>query len=329
MNNEYRIFIEGLNKWIRFVNRAYEVKQLLNIVRKGTAFPIAIYGPEGCGKTTLLRYLVKKVLNTINSLVIYVDALEEFSIERALLTSHKEIFELVEGLISLPIGATLAKAVMNIISKLSRRIALSGRNVLIIVDDVYRAIGLDNVSRYTKSLYEWINYLHENFNAGNVAIILTTSEGLSKRELSRHTYVQIYMMWNLPKDGFTELVNELNPPVDIDLDTLWRYTGGNPRALIELSQLNWDVGLWIRKIFEDKIRPIARLIPKTSLLDVAKDPDSNWEIARKLEEYGLMIEVRRVLTIGEPPKRDVELGIGEEWAWQIPAYKWAIEHFIH
>ncbi|MEM4683089.1 MAG: ATP-binding protein, partial [Ignisphaera sp.] len=78
---------------------------------------------------------------------------------------------------------------MSVVSRFAQRIGLEGKSVVVVLDDVYRAIGLDEVDRYTKSLYEWIGYLHERYKASNVAIVLTTSEGMSKRILSKHTYV--------------------------------------------------------------------------------------------------------------------------------------------
>ncbi len=48
-------------------------------------------------------------------------------------------------------------------------------------------------------LYEWITWNLPELNVRKFLVVLTTSEGVSKRELLRHTYVHVYMLWNIPK----------------------------------------------------------------------------------------------------------------------------------
>ena len=316
-----RIYIEELDRYVSFVDRVAEVGWLLRVVERGTAFPVAIYGPEGCGKTTFLRYVSRRVSDLGDTVVVYVDALEQFDLEKALFSSHRGVLEVVGDLVSVPIGAGLAHAVMSIVSRLAKRFSLRGRNVVVIVDDVYRAIGLDDVDRYTKSLYEWIGFLHERYGVSNTAIILSTSEGVSKRILSRHTYVDVELLWNLPRDGFAELVEQLGPPPGVDAEELWMLTGGNPRALIEVARLGWNTRLWMDRVYEARVRRVLHTLERGRLGMLAEDPDSDWEMAEKLEELGLMIELRRSSTISRVPEPSPELGIGRDWAWQLPIYR--------
>ncbi len=327
MVNSYVTYIEELDKYVHFVDRVREIEYLLNIARKGTAFPLAIYGPEGCGKTALLKRIAKEVSTWSNTIVIYIDALEQFDIEKALFSSHREILEVIQDLLSIPIGSSLARASMTIVSRLSKRISLRNRNVVLIVDDVYRAIGLENVDRYTKSLYEWIGYLHEEYGVANVAIILSTSEGISKRELFRHRYVSIEMLWNLPRDGFEELVEQLEPPRSVDVDELWRLTGGNPRALIELAKFEWDARKWLENL-RRRIEFLIHDLDRDRLRSIVEDPDSDWSIAKKLEELNLMIYLVRGALAENNPLLDPELGIGRYWAWQLPAYRYVVKEIV-
>ena len=321
----YTIYIEELDRIVSFVDREKEFSQLREVVFRGTAFPFVIYGPEGCGKTSLLRFVARELRSYGDTVVVYVDALEGFDVEKALFSSHREIIDFVQDLISVPLGASIARAVMRVVSRFAQGVGIENRNVVVILDDVYRAIGLDEVDRYTKSLYEWIGYLHEKYRVSNTAIVLTTSEGISKRILSKHTYVSIHMMWNLPRRGFEEFVEQLNPHIDVE--EIWMYTGGNPRAVIDLARLGWSIDKWIAKIYEDRIRRALHTIGKDKVLQLAEDPDSDWLSAEKLEEMNLMIELRRGSAIGLQPEKSIELGIGEEWAWQIPAYKQAVKLF--
>ncbi len=327
MARDYRVYIEELNRYVNFVDRDREIEILLDVIKRGTVFPFAIYGPEGCGKTALLRYIARTIAVWSDTVVVYIDALEHFDVERSLFSNYRGLLELVQDLLSIPIGSTLARLCMTIVSRLAKKTSLRGKNVVVIVDDVYRAIGLDEVDRYTKSLYEWIGYLHEVYNVANVAIILSTSEGISKRRLFRHTYVTIEMLWNLPRKGFEELVEQLNPPKELDVDELWRLTGGNPRALIEIARLEWSIKRWLETLHR-KIMFIVHDIDREKLRILIENPDNDWATAKKLEELGLMIYLIQSSLAQHIATPNPELGIGRYWAWQLPAYKHIINKII-
>ncbi len=155
-----------------------------------------------------------------------------------------------------------------------------------------------------------------------------TSEGVSKRILARHTYVHVYMLRNLPRKGFEELVHQLEPPKGIDVEELWVLTGGNPRVLIEVAQLDWDVSRWLRYVAEQRVSPAIHGLESSRVLKLVDDPDSDPELARVLEERGLMIELNRVLTVRPPPSEDLEIGVGKRWAWQVPAYRKALKSLL-
>ncbi len=317
-----KIFIELLKKWIQFVDRKQELNQLTDLAFKGYPFPIAIYGPEGCGKTTLLKVLIEHISRYSDVVALYVDALEEKELNRAILAPSTSIWSILESFSSLiPIGVNLAKNIMSLIRLIYERISLKNKKLVIVVDDVYRAIGFEDVDRYTKMLYEWIGYLHQKYDIESVCIVLTTSEGVSKRILSRHTYVHIYMIWNLPRKGFEELVQQLEVPSSVGVDELWYLTGGNPRALIEIAALRWNVKKWCSYLFERRVLPSIEDLDKDRLRRLVEDPDSDWSLARELENRGLMIELTRSLAIGYIPREDVDLGIGSRWAWQLPIYR--------
>ncbi len=317
---EFYIELPEIGRRVRFVDRVLELDTLRSIAERGYLFPIAIYGPEGCGKTTVLRYTVHSYIGREDSIVLYVDALEERDVRRALLSTFSDLWRVVEEVVkTLPIGSEIARSLTYIVRLLAERIALKGRGVLIAVDDVFKAIGLENVDRYVKALYEFIDYLHREYGVRRVAIILATSESVSRRELLKHTYVHVYMLWNLPKQGFKELVEQLQPPPSIDVEDLWRLTGGNPRALIEIAQLSWDIDRWIRLV-EDRVLQLVEGIDRARLQVLTEDPDSDPSTARLLEERNLMIGLSSN-SLGFRPARALELGIGERWAWQLPIYR--------
>jgi len=327
MNSSFEIYIEELDRRIRFVDREAEIRYLLEIAVRGTVFPLAIYGPEGCGKTALLKRIAREVSEWSNFVVLYVDALEHFDIKRALFSSHRELVEIASSLVSIPIGESLARLLMRIVSIFAERVSLRSRSVVILIDDVYRAIGLENVDRYTKSLYEWVTHLHEEYGAANVAMILTTSEGVSKRELFRHRYVSVEMLWNLSRKGFEELIEQLEPPPSVDVEELWTLVGGNPRALIDLARLGWDSKRWLETI-RRRVEYLVHDLDIERLRALVEDPDSDWSTAHMLEELNLMIYVVRGALTQNMPSPDPALGIGRYWAWQLPAYRTIVEKIV-
>lgn len=324
--HEYRIFIDSLGKWINFVDRTVELSQLQELAENGHPFPIAIYGPEGCGKTALLHCFVEYLKSNDTYLAIYVDALELKDLSKAVLSTHSEVYDIIQSIITIRSGENIAESVTLILRKLCEHLSLRGKKIVVILDDVYRAIGLKNVVRYTKVLYEWIGALHREFNVSSVLFLLTTSEGVSKRELYKHTFVHVYMMWHLPREGLEDLAKQLDS--NVDTDTLWSLTDGNPRALIDIASFRWNLDKWLRYV-EQRIRTLIRDIDREKLRALVQDPDSDWRTAMLLEDKGLMIELNRATILGQEPDPDPELGIGKEWAWQLPIYRQILKKMLY
>jgi len=318
-----RFRVGVLGRSICFSDRELEVAAIEGMARGYHPFPVAIYGPEGCGKTTLTRYLVHRLGNE-GYLAIYLDALTEVP-GKALELSPPIPQHVVEDALrslSVPLSGVIARYAARVAEALWRRVKMR-RGVVVVVDDVYRAVGLGAAERYTKALYEWVSRSAPRHGVKNLLVLLTTSEGVSKRLLARHSYVELYMLWNLPEKGFEEFVEQLNPPHSPS--DLYTATGGNPRILIEIARHGWDHER-VRRMYRDRIRSAIRSlgIPREKLRELARDPDADPETAAKLEELGLMIELMRSSALGEAPNPDPDLGIGTEWAWQTPLFRTAV-----
>ncbi|BES82215.1 hypothetical protein PABY_17820 [Pyrodictium abyssi] len=322
----FRVALPPLGS-VCFVDRGLEFERLWGLLGRGAGVPLLVYGPEGCGKSTLLRYLAWRASRD-GAVAVYIDALSGGDPEEAvypLTAALREIVDEVAGAAGGAAGRVLAGRIGALVARIVERLEASGRRVLLVVDDVYQAIGVEEASAYTKRLYELIHRLYEA-GAGSVLVVAATSEGVSRRILARHSYVLPQMLWNLGRSGLQELVSQVDAP--LPPETLWRLTGGNPRALSQLATLGWDVDSWLGLLAVERIRPLLDSIGRERLKRLVEDPDSDPEAASILEEHNLMIRLSREASLGEAPEPDTELGIGRDWAWQLPALRLAAEKLL-
>lgn len=337
----------------RFVNRVEEINALKTYCSSFRALPLYIYGPEGCGKTRLLKEFVKRFSEFFGeeSIAIYIDALEERDIEHALLASVKweEFFKLSLDAVKdfLQVGIPLGQALSRSISRLIDRIAkgfykgsLRDKYILIVVDDIARAIGLNRVEWYVKWLYELMWKLAEEYRPKAINIIATTSEGTSRKLVGRHSYAGIELVWNLDKSAFKELFYELNPPGNVDFNSVWRLLGGNPRKLVELARrFNWSIEDMLVD-YSRRLHSIVTSIAREGLLDklelVLEDVDSLEKIRDKdmerleniLEDNNLILYKYTTTITGGEVAEDSEIGVGKYYAWQTPLYRIVLKNIL-
>ncbi|MEM0464168.1 MAG: ATP-binding protein [Pyrobaculum sp.] len=80
---------------------------------------------------------------------------------------------------------------------------------------------------------------------------MATSEGITMREIGRHRWADLTPMWNMPKDGFKQLYDQL-PEEKPSFEEAWGASRGNPSLLAELYKSGWNMGrswlgLWTRR----------------------------------------------------------------------------------
>ena len=146
-------------------------------------------------------------------------------------------------------------------------------------------------------------------------------------------------MWNMSKIGFEELYSKIpgdKPP----FEEAWRLTGGNPRTLSLLYQVNWKSEVIVEEFirskeltreFVDKWRRwLKAIIDDIDAVSNADFPSELREelIARNLIVYNLY-ERDPVFWIDEhPPRKDLEIGVGREVAWQTPLHREAVKRAL-
>jgi len=86
------------------------------------------------------------------------------------------------------IGRALAENVVSLLERVAARRRLEGRYVVLVVDDVVRAVGVERVELYVKWLYESLWKLYEEYRPRAISIVVTTSEGESLERVMRHRH---------------------------------------------------------------------------------------------------------------------------------------------
>jgi energy-coupling factor transporter ATP-binding protein EcfA2 len=319
---------------IEFVDREKAVEQIIDWSDKGTGLPIVVYGPEGCGKTSLLLQAVE-ILKEREYGVIYFNPLRRrFEAEVGIDSVKQVILERVKQVTSEYEFAKLVWLAIDVAVKVLKH---GRKRIAIIVDDAFQLIGVKEAAAVIKGLLEIIEHPEESYE--RIVAIAATSEGLSRFEIGRHRWAEIRAMWNMGRKGFEELYERIPGPKP-SFDDVWRLTGGNPDMLRKLYLSGWSADAVIRSLIEEKsIGPSFVSRWRKWLEEAVKDPDALWapdapqELINELIERNLIvyfmhtrIEYRWVDT--PPPEKDDELGIGRRVAWQTPLHREAIKRAL-
>jgi len=330
---------------VKFIDRAREIEALRNWCSHQRYTPLYIYGPEGCGKTRLLKEFVKIFEDYFGegSIALYIDAMERHSVDQAIFSSKSVelvrdvILAITERFVGY-VGRVLANSISTLLEKAIINKRLEDNYIFVAVDDVVRVIGLNQIEWYVKWLFETMNKLSEIYRPRAINFIVTTSEGVSLELISRHRHVHPVLLWNLDKDSFESLFYELKPPSNTKFEDIWYLFGGNPGKLIELSKdLNWNVEEML-KLYRDRISKIVieiisaglsneleLVINDITILDkIHKDPELSKRLIKLAEiliDKNLLIYKKwTTITRGEI-KSQLDIGIGEYYAWQVPMYR--------
>ena len=320
---------------VRFSGRSRALKRIEEYAKKGTYPVIVIYGPEGCGKTALFKQAIE-VFRAYDYAVVHINPLAE-SKEEKLITS-KEVKQL---LIEIPEPFEPPIKLISIAVEILYRAIKRGlkKRIALLADDIFQAIGLNQAETLVKKLLNMIEYPSINYE--KIAILVASSEGASRERIGRHRWASIKALWNIDKEGFHELYNQI-PGDKPDFNHIWKWTGGNPGILARLYESKWNVESIVDELI--RTRNITKLIKTLNnterklLEETINNPDTLWEhlhqkeaqnLLNKLIERNLIIEIYdrdpQAWIDTPPPEKDPNLGIGKYIAWQTPLHKKAVE----
>jgi len=325
-------FAKGLE--VEFSDRDRAIKQVYELGEKGTRYPMVVFGPEGCGKTSWLLQAVE-ILKELKFDVVYFNPLRRrFDVDVGIEGLKQKALEIIKQVAA---EHELARLVWLVIDFANEALKHRRRKLAIIVDDVFHLIGSREAAAIVKGLLEVIEHPIESYE--NIVAIVATSEGLSKREIGRHRWGWLTPMWNMSKKGFEELYERLSRPKP-SFEEIWNLAGGNPETLQRLYQANWNVKVVVEELARRKElsrefvgrwrKWLEAAVEEIDVVDEADFPSELREelIKRNLIVYDLFDRDPVFWIDVPPPEKELEIGVGRYVAWQTPLHREAVKSVL-
>jgi len=328
-----RVKLRFADREVEFVDRDVALRQLEELADRGAYYPLVVYGPEGCGKTALLKQ-AKEVLKEHGYAVVYVNPVTDVLEERFSFTEElRALLADAGGLLLGDVVQLIERGIRLLYEAVKRGLR---KRIAFLADDVFQAVELNYAELLVKRFLNMIKYPSVDYE--KIIVVVMSSEGVTWERIGRHCWADILTMWNMPSDGLKRLY-ELLPGEKPPFEEVWRWTGGNPMYLEKLYRARWNVDGVVNEIIES--RKVTRSFVKswrTHLQKALEDPDYLWEepegenLAEELVERNLvvMLKGRRpdAWVDKPPPERDPELGIGQYYAWQTPLHREAVRRAL-
>ena len=329
-----RIKLAFASRDVEFTDRDVALEQISILAERGTYTVHVVYGPEGCGKTALLKQAKAVLEEEFGYHVLYANPLAKRAEE--ILQYSPTARELVEKAFSI-FSDPLAKAVdltINVAGWIMQKFRRS--RVAVLMDDIFQAVGVENAEAYVKALLNLIEWPPAEYD--KIVVLVASSEGITRERVGRHRWATIKVMWNMAREGFRQLYDVLPSPKP-PFDETWKWTGGNPDALEGLFEAGWDVERVVEDLAVDKGLSAAFAERwRVHLAKALEDPDYLWEepeaggLAKELVEKNLVVLLKGrrpdAWVDQPPPERDPELGIGRYYAWQTPLHREAVRRAL-
>ena len=330
-----KIKLNLANIQVEFTDREQALKRMEEWAEEGMVNVQVIYGPEGCGKSAWLRQSVE-LLKELGFEVIYLNPIEK---QVMMETGIEDVKKKMLSIIAEESGDPWIKAAWAIVDLARAIIAMGKDRLAVLVDDAFQAIGLDKAAVYVKGLLGLIEYPPRTYDV--MITVAATSEGMSRREIGRHRWAYLIPMWNMSKEGFKQLYDQIQGEKP-DFKRIWELTGGNPKLLGELYKAGWNEGKVLDVIVESRgLRNFIAMLSheeRAWLREAVEDPDALFTRERmrlldKLVELNLVVNDvpyrKDYLWIDTPPpERDIEIGIGKYVAWQSPLHREAVRRVL-
>jgi hypothetical protein len=164
---------------------------------------------------------------------------------------------------------------------------------------------------------------------GSIAVVALTSDAMVKEVRSRvGPKVNWAYMWNLDPGSLGELARRLN--LDLDMDTLWRLTSGNPRALVRIKVnglKKWveeEVLAVVRELLDEARRELGERLWDELRMAVEELDEADYSLKQLMLKHNIILYITGY-KVSELPR---ERWVGERYAYQIPAYYHALKLMV-
>nr|WP_181953804.1 ATP-binding protein [Pyrobaculum arsenaticum] len=320
---------------VQFSDREQALRKVEEWAKESTRLPEVVFGPEGCGKTAWLRQSAV-LLKELGYHVVYVDPLRKYF---EAYTDVKEVVRRLADAAAEALGEAKVKLASLVIDVTVELIKRRRKKVAVLVDDVFQAVGLNEAASYVKALLGLIEYPPRS--GDSIVVVVATGEGITRREIGRHRWADLMPMWNMPRDGFKQLYDQI-PGEKPLFEVVWKAAGGNPGLLAWLYKTKWRSDSVVKKLIREK--RIKAFISKLGdeerelLRRAVEDPDVLYTregipLMERLVDMYLIVDTlperEPWFWAGESPsERDPELGVGKDVAWQTPLHREAVKRAL-
>jgi energy-coupling factor transporter ATP-binding protein EcfA2 len=342
--HSYDIYAVGVGRY-RFVDRDDEIRKILggseNLFLGGRI--TVLYGPKGCGKSTLFRVLSGAADQAGSGLDVLVVERSEEALQKALLYLPKSFRGLGESIagylrdsqispdrVTIVSTSTIFGIAFTLASYIASRLR-RGRCVLIVLDEV-KADSPEHLSNFRQWLESFANDIAEynrihSEKGGSIAVIALVSDTAVEDLIDVvGDKVDWALIWNLSKEASKELAEKIG--LDIDPEILWRLTGGNSRSIITMKRSGLEKWLWTRIVRTlTKIYDASRKTFGNNIWDEFREAVNDLDNAdHDLKKIMLRNNII-IYTAGADPISHIskEPWIGRDYAYQIPAYYYALK----
>jgi AAA+ ATPase superfamily predicted ATPase len=363
--HKVKVPLEAIGLMIHFRDRNREIEGFFTNVIKYRGVSL-IYGPRGAGKSTLAKVLEEEVkeVEGFNDLVFVRYTFEEETIGETqvrvpglgidVIRELEDAANVNVSMDPITLGIKLIKPV-TVLARALRNHSLRDKRVIVVYDDIDRFLrkygGYEMLEAVANKIPDiirehdvWVKALFTVSDQAAVNVV---------RRLGGKGGMRVYLLWNLPRQAFVEVINEvaeLTGAKDVNSELLWNLLGGNMREFETLVGYGWDYRRWIERQAIMRVIDTFRTYQEEQglsgindvlarLIEKGKAAASSYGLGEftgqpdAVEGFFNLLRENTMIYLGLPglealSEMPSEPWIGKYFAYQIPAYYWVIKAMV-
>jgi len=363
--HKVKVPLEAIGLMIHFRDRNREIEGFFTNVIKYRGVSL-IYGPRGAGKSTLAKVLEEEVkeVEGFNDLVFVRYTFEEETIRETqvrvpglgidVIRELEDAANVNVSMDPITLGIKLIKPV-TVLARALRNHSLRDKRVIVVYDDIDRFLrkygGYEMLEAVANKIPDiirehdvWVKALFTVSDQAAVNVV---------RRLGGKGGMRVYLLWNLPRQAFVEVINEvaeLTGAKDVNSELLWNLLGGNMREFETLVGYGWDYRRWIERQAIMRVIDTFRTYQEEQglsgindvlarLIEKGKAAASSYGLGEftgqpdAVEGFFNLLRENTMIYLGLPglealSEMPSEPWIGKYFAYQIPAYYWVIKAMV-